>query len=374
VKILHTVQLYHPRVGGSEEVVKQLSERLAARGHDVTVATASEPARKSRLINGVKVAEFDLAGNPVRGIEGDPAPYVEFVKNGQFDLVMNYACQIWSTDLVLPHLQEITAGKVIVPCGYSALRDPDYAEYFKTLPGYLKQYAKAIYLSPYYQDKAFADEHGLENSVVIPNGADEREFERAPIGFRKRYGIKTKYLLVCVANHYNLKGHAAVIEAFNRLGRKDATLVLIGNTVVDNYRKWRIECYKACRLAALKNPRIKVLTKVPREWTVSAYQEADLFVFGSLVECSPLVIFESMAAGLPFVSTDVGDVRERAEFGQLVEGPEDMAAAVNAWLDNPEKRATIGKAAQAEWKKKYSWERITDQYERLYEAVVSKRS
>jgi glycosyltransferase involved in cell wall biosynthesis len=97
-------------------------------------------------------------------------------------------------------------------------------------------------------------------------------------------------------------------------------------------------------------------------------------VFGSLVECSPLVIFESMAAGLPFVSTDVGDVRERAEFGQLVEGPEDMAAAVNAWLDNPEKRATIGKAAQAEWKKKYSWERITDQYERLYEAVVSKRS
>jgi glycosyltransferase involved in cell wall biosynthesis len=152
------------------------------------------------------------------------------------------------------------------------------------------------------------------------------------------------------------------------------TLVIIGNTVVTNYRKWRIECYKGCRMAALKNPRIKVLTGVPREWTVSAYQEADLFVFGSLVECSPLVIFESMAAGLPFISTDVGDVRERAEFGQLVDTPEKMAVAINAWLDNPKKRATIGKAAQEEWKKKYSWERITDQYEQLYQDVVSQRS
>src|SRR5262249_25311677 len=45
LRIVHTVQMYHPHVGGSEEVVKQLSERLAARGHSVTVATGSLPER-----------------------------------------------------------------------------------------------------------------------------------------------------------------------------------------------------------------------------------------------------------------------------------------------------------------------------------------
>jgi glycosyltransferase involved in cell wall biosynthesis len=374
LKILHTVQLYHPRVGGSEEVVKQLSERLAARGHDITVATASEPRRESRVINGVKVAEFDLSGNDVRGIEGDGSSYQNFVREGQFDLVMNYACQIWSTDLVMPNLDEVDSAKVIVPCGYSGLHDPDYEGYFQKLPRYLEKYDKAVYLSEHYQDKHFADQHGLTNSIVIPNGADEREFIKTPVGFRKKYGIRTKYMLLSVCNHYNLKGHDFIIDAFNRLERKDVTLVIIGNPVIANYRKWRIECYKACRVAALKNRRIKVLTHVPRELVVSAYQEADLFVFGSLVECSPLVIFESMAAGLPFVSTDVGDVKERAEFGQLVSTRLEMAGAISAWLDDDEKRATIGQAAQEEWSKKYSWERITDRYEQLYQDLVSKRS
>ncbi len=39
MNILHTSEFYSPGVGGEQEVVKQLSERLAARGHEVTVAT-----------------------------------------------------------------------------------------------------------------------------------------------------------------------------------------------------------------------------------------------------------------------------------------------------------------------------------------------
>jgi glycosyltransferase involved in cell wall biosynthesis len=370
VKILHTVQLYHPKVGGSEEVVKQLSERMAARGHDVTVATMTEPTRKSLDINGVKIKEFDISGNNVRGIKGDPKPYIDYVTKSQFDVVMNYAAQIWSTDLLMPHLDEIKAAKVIVPCGYSALKDPEYSGYFKKLPNYLKKYDTAIYLSRHYQDKQFADQHKLSNSLVIPNGADEGEFELPISNFKRKYGVKTKYVLLCVANHYNLKGHQFVIDAFNRLGRKDTSLVIIGNPVVDGYRKWRVECYKQCKMASLKNQRIKVLTNVPRTDVVSAYKESDIFVFGSMVECSPLVIFESMAAGIPFISTDVGDIKERAKFGKLVESPEEMASDINYWLNNPDERDKIGKSAQAEWKKKYSWDKITDQYLDLYTKLL----
>ena len=54
LKILHTVELYSPSVGGMQEVVKQISERLVKKGHDVTVATTKLSNRKSKIINGVK--------------------------------------------------------------------------------------------------------------------------------------------------------------------------------------------------------------------------------------------------------------------------------------------------------------------------------
>ena len=34
MKILHTVQYYHPIQGGAQEVVKQISEQLVRRGHE----------------------------------------------------------------------------------------------------------------------------------------------------------------------------------------------------------------------------------------------------------------------------------------------------------------------------------------------------
>ena len=49
MKILHTVEFYHPSVGGMQEVVKQLSERLVRLGHNVTVATSQlKEARERR--------------------------------------------------------------------------------------------------------------------------------------------------------------------------------------------------------------------------------------------------------------------------------------------------------------------------------------
>src|SRR6185503_6611050 len=37
MRILHITSDYHPAVGGGELFIKEVSERLAARGHDVTV-------------------------------------------------------------------------------------------------------------------------------------------------------------------------------------------------------------------------------------------------------------------------------------------------------------------------------------------------
>ena len=45
MKILHTVESYLPARHGMSEVVRQVSERLVAKGHEVTVATSTPSAR-----------------------------------------------------------------------------------------------------------------------------------------------------------------------------------------------------------------------------------------------------------------------------------------------------------------------------------------
>ena len=69
MKILHTVESYLPRRHGMQEVVTQLSERLARMGHEVIVATSYDPDRRDDVINGVRIADFKVSGNLVRGLK-----------------------------------------------------------------------------------------------------------------------------------------------------------------------------------------------------------------------------------------------------------------------------------------------------------------
>ena len=104
MNILQTMGSYYP-IGGAQEVVKQISERLVRRGHEVTVATSWQVDRASKEINGVQIEEFKVSGNAIHGFQGEVDLYQKFLLEGDFDVMMNYAAQQWATDLVLPILK-----------------------------------------------------------------------------------------------------------------------------------------------------------------------------------------------------------------------------------------------------------------------------
>ena len=214
MRILHAVEFYPPSVGGVQAVVRQLSERLAARGHDVTVATGAHPDRTEKVIGGVNVAEFDVGGNEVRGMQGDVEGYRRFVTEGDFDVVMTYAAQQWTTDALLPVLDEIRAHTVLAPCGFSGLRDPAYAQYFAHLRDDLKRFDELIFHSDTYQDSRFARDAGAERLTVIPNAADEREFgELRPRGsFRAAHKLGPGEPLGHLAHHGLRAPHGRRVE------------------------------------------------------------------------------------------------------------------------------------------------------------------
>lgn len=372
MRILHTVQFYEPHKGGAEEVIKQISEELVKRGHSVTVATSFLPQRQQKIINGVKIEEFKISGNIIKGISANAKEikrYQDFLIQGNFDIILNYATHIWTTDLAFPILDNILAKKIFVPCGYFALNLPTYRHYFKTLPVYLKKYDRLLYHSGNYRDKIFGDKHGLEDkSIIIPNGASEEEFfKKINLSFKKEQGIKEKYLLITVGNHYFNKNHLFIIRAFLEMKRNDTALAIIGNKSEGSKLK---SCWLLCKFISLICPKIVIIEGKNRDMVLSAYQEADLFLFASKVECAPIVMYESFASHTPFISTVSGNIKDYAGDVTIVNSPKEMAEKANEFLDNSLLKKQISEKCFLVWQDHYTWHKIVDQYEALYESLL----
>ena len=91
------------------------------------------------------------------------------------------------------------------------------------------------------------------------------------------------------------------------------------------------------------------------------YTEADLFVFPTLGDCTPLVVMEAMASGLPVVATNVGALAEQVEnstTGFLVplEDPRAIVEAVSTLVNNPELLLSMGVAARTKAEKCFDGE------------------
>ena len=96
----------------------------------------------------------------------------------------------------------------------------------------------------------------------------------------------------------------------------------------------------------------RLLGTRPPEQMPAAFAEADVFCLPSWWEAMPLSVLEAMAAGLPVVATDVGDVSRAVADGVTghvvpVRDPERLAAALQAVLEDAELRRRMGAAGRA---------------------------
>jgi len=410
MKILHTVESYLPSRHGMSEVVRQLSERLAAKGHQVTVATRKDPARFDKLINGVEIVEFDVSGNITEGIQGEYDRYIQFLLNSDFDIVTNFAAQQWATDLALPILSRIRGKKVFVPTGFSALYLPKYQSYYTQMKKWLKEYEKVVYLSENYRDANFAKDLGLSNSILIPNGASEEEFciDKDP-EFRKRYGIpKNDFLVLHVSGYVGGKGHIDAIRIFSKAKLENASLLFISPDFDNKFKDQKL-LSKSSMTAWIKSvikhtapPEIVQLkfiqrlqrlgfyrkiqfVELPRAEVIQAYKNADLFLFPSQLECSPIVLFECMASKTPFLVTEVGNAKEIIEWS----GAGNILPTVKSQEGYGFSRVNISPAAvqlqniakdhnllmemsnsgYSSWIKNFTWANIHQKYDELYQTL-----
>ena len=362
-------------------MVRQLSERLVRAGHHVTVATSRLPERDTKELNGVRIQEFDVSGSAAFGLDGNWQEYENWLLNSRFDIVTNFAAQQWATDVALPVLARIPAKKVFVPTGFSGLYRPEFKEYFAKMAHWMRQYDMSVFLSDEYRDINFARQHGISKLTLIPNGAGEDEF-LAPldIDIRKQLGIApNQFLVLHVGSYTGEKGHRETVEIFEEANLRNAVLLMVGNDNV-RFRKSLKKYSLRKRLVNRVMNRRVIIATLTRPETVAAYQAADLFLFPSNIECSPIVLFECMAARTPFLTTDVGNAAEIISWsggGVLLPTRKDDNGYSHAAIDasahllkrvrqDTSVRKSMASAGFKAWQEKFSWEKITAQYEHLY--------
>lgn len=455
MRLLFCSEFYYPSVGGVQEVMRQLAERMVVRGHEVVVATTRLADRKCKMHNGVQIVEFGVHGNNALGIFGEADRYRKFVLEFVGDAIMIKAAQQWTFDALWPVLDQIAMRKVFIPCGFSGLYEPGFVDYFEKLPAILRKFDHLIFYAERYRDVDFARAHGISNFTILPNGASEQEFDvAADLGFRSRHGIgEDEFVFLTVGSLNGMKGHREIAEAFSRMkcGEGKSTLILNGNAppkpMVDlraqavapetpprnraSSHVWPRALAISLRLSGLayrsfgvfrregitgvrqrvvslfqatlprftkifglkagvqpleywvkkansQGPAKRVLiTDFGRADLVQAFMAADLFLFASNIEYSPLVLFETVAAGTPFISVPVGNAEEIAswtgggtifparkdERGYTWAAPTALALELESALPRRAELRRVGAAAREVWRARFTWGQIARQYE-----------
>jgi glycosyltransferase involved in cell wall biosynthesis len=214
--------------------------------------------------------------------------------------------------------------------------------------------------------------YGVTRPVrTIPTGLDLREFEGGDgAAFRARHGIADRSVMLLVGRVAHEKNIGFLLRVLAEVRRSVPNVLFViageGPALAPLQRSVAQQGLDASTLFVGYLDRRGAL--------LDCYRAADVFVFASRTETQGLVLLESLALGVPVVSTAVLGTKEvlRDAAGAIVV-PEDVnefAAAVVGVLTQPRLRAKLAGVARAFVEKRWSSAEMARRLLELYGQVV----
>ena len=341
-----------------------LAVALVGRGHEVTILTSHQGPTSRAVEEGVRVVRLRRPRDRVlepRGYEYylARAPQVALqVLRGKYEI----AHAFFQSDALAAVLARGLGGPPVV---FSLMGIPwhrwlDGRRHRRPLFRVAVRGSAAATVLSAAAGEAFASELPGEASV-LPGGAFVDDF-------RWTGGRAAEPTLLCAASlNDRRKRGELLLRAFQRLRarRPDARLLLVG----------RSDPRQGTSQLQLPDG----VEQVPTEATADlarAYGRSWASVLPSVDEAFGLVLVESLAAGTPVVAARSGaspEVVSTAAVGRLFEPDNEaaLALAMDEGLElgmRPETAKHCRRRAQA-----FDWSAVLPRYERLYEAVASRR-
>lgn len=373
MKILHIYKDYWPILGGIENHVRLLAEGQAARGHEVT-ALVTNPGGLSSTVsreNGVLVVR---------------AGRIATVASTPLSLALPWRLLRERPDVVHLHFPYpvgetaqwlLRRGRATVMTYHSdVVRQASILKVYRPVMARVLRLVDAIITgSPPMRNSTYLAEHAARVHM-IPYGIPLARFQSASapppntvetLHARSLPPAHAASLLFVGRLRY-YKGLDTLIRALPQI---PARLVVAGIGPME--AEW-----KALAAELGVAGRISWLGEVSDDDLPALYHAADLFVLPAShkSEAFGLVQVEAMAAGLPVVCTELGTgtsyVNLHGVTGLVVSprDPDGLAAAINALLADPERRAAMGRAAQARARDEFDLDVMVDRVLALYSNLI----
>jgi glycosyltransferase involved in cell wall biosynthesis len=236
------------------------------------------------------------------------------------------------------------------PYAYSKIRPEIYAER-----------ATADYLlapSEHVRQSLIADGVPLAKIQVIPYGVDHSFF--TPSANPADEDRPFTALFVGVVGYR--KGIRYLLQAWDELKLKRARLILVG--ALDGV------------LDLTHHANVIVAGNVTRTRVREYMQQADVFVFPSLIEGSALVVYEAMACGLPVITTPMAGSVVRDGIDGFIVPPRDVATLQSRLAELYQRRDIcheMGRSAYTYVVQNYTWNHYGDRLVQFYQKTVFSR-
>lgn len=367
MKLLQVTAHYPPKLGGAQRRIKDLSEKLFKKGHNVSVFTSNIGCKNKKVDSSKRnihvkyLKSWEFAHTPIIPSLGKQ------LMTARGDLMHIHIAQA-----MVPEVASKIARKRNIPYICHIRGDPPASGFFGfLLPLYkkiflkrvLKKADRIICLNEDYK-KLFSRKYNLPLSkiVVIPNATDFEIVKK----IKKR---KVKKILF-VGRFTSEKNIHSIISSLRLLKNTKVQLILVGEG--PDLKKLK-EIVRQNRLTG----RVEFTGRLEGVNLYKKYLEADLFILPSTTECFSSTLLESMATATPIIASDIPGTRNVIKHGYnglLVKPtPSKIAEAIEKLIKNKKLREKLAKNGLKEVKK-YSWDKILEQTEQVYREVLKEHA
>lgn len=327
MKIIVTVLTYYPKTDGVQMVTEHLAEGLAMRGHDVTVLTNKfENDIRNESYNRVKIVRFFTKSKFCINY-GEKKEFQKYLleHDDESMVLITVNADTVFAEWTYPLMKQLKCKKIMYQHGMrvekiqwkqfhsrrmlikSLIATPIRRLFYRRYWKQIMQYNVCIHLFEDDSSYRYFKRCGFVNNVVITNGCDELFFEDVQdTKVKDKYCIEKPYFIY-VANYAIHKNQIRAVECYYNSSYTDMELVLIGSKE-NSYTETLREKEKLLYQKTGENGKVHILTGISREETIELIKNSYACLVTSETEHLPVNILEAMAAGKPFISTNVGAV------------------------------------------------------------------